>query len=305
MNVFIIGGTGYVGRQILRDLVNAGHQVTCLLRNGSEKKIPDECTASVQMIPGDLEDEDSLRKGIRNAEAVIYLPGLVREFPTLGLTNRRIVLEGAKRVIDLAVRNNVKKFLLMSANGVKSGSGIGYQESKYEAEEYLKRSNLLWTIFRPSIIFGNESEGLMNFIQVIKDLLTLAPFVVPVIGDGKYRFQPISIYNVSEGFIKSLTHTESQGKTYHLGGPEMYSYNEILEIVGEIYGTKKIKIHQPLFLMKPLIHLMETFPFFPISTAQLNMLLEENIVPDWKRYFNDLRIHPISFREGLKKSTSQ
>ena len=76
-------------------------------------------------------------------------------------------------------------------------------------------------------MFGNEREGFVNFMSVLQDLLAMAPFVVPVLGDGKYRFQPIAIQNVSEGFVKALTNDGSVGKTYDVAGPDRYTYNEL------------------------------------------------------------------------------
>ena len=301
MKAFLTGSTGYVGRQIVRDLVKAGHNVRALIRPGSEPKLPSEVRDKIEIAHGDTTDPSTLRGKLDGCAAVINLPGLLREFPRKGITFQKVHFEGTKNLAEEAKRAGVKRFVQMSALGVRAGSTTGYQKTKWLAEEYLRASGLDWTIFRPSVIFGREDEGLINFLSVLVDLLNMMPLFVPVIGNGKYRFQPVALENVSEGFVKSLTTPASIGKVYEVGGPQKMTYNEMLDLVGEAIGKKKVKFRQPVFVMKTLASFLDGFKFFPISKDQITMLLEENICSDEQPFFRDFQIKPIYFRDGLAR----
>ncbi|HTR80754.1 MAG TPA: complex I NDUFA9 subunit family protein [Bacteroidota bacterium] len=301
MRIFLTGGTGYVGRQILRDLCAKGHAVTTLVRPGSRHKLPDELRRNVALIEGDILRPESYANAFHKCEACINLPGILREFPSKGVTFEGVHFRGTKLLIDLAGKNAPIRFIQMSALGVRQGAATKYQKTKYRAEEYLKASGMHWTIFRPSLMFGNEKEGLMNFMTVLKDLLAMAPFVVPVLGDGKYRFQPVAVQNVSEGFVEALERPEAIGKTYDVAGPDRFSYNELLDIVSRVVGVNKIKLHQPMTLMKIAALLFGRFQFFPVSRDQITMLQEENISDRWEEFFYDFNITPLRLVENIQK----
>ena len=113
----------------------------------------------------------------------------------------------------------------------------------------IRDSTLEWTIFRPSLIFAPGSE----FVHMISEVIRRLP-VVPVIGDGQYRMQPVSRRDVATSFVKALEMPATIGKTYNLGGGESYSYDEILDLTSQAMGKGKAsKIHQPLFVIKPMI----------------------------------------------------
>jgi uncharacterized protein YbjT (DUF2867 family) len=124
---------------------------------------------------------------------------------------------------------------------------------------------------------------------------------VPIIGDGEYRMQPVSRQNVVDGFIMSLNMDQTIGKTYELGGPDKLSYNKIVDEIGNALGKTKVrKIHMPLSMMKTVIKMMEGFSAFPITSGQLQMLLMENIC-DQQPYFEEFKIAPVSFKDGIKE----
>lgn len=299
MKVFMTGATGYVGRKILCDLLKEGYHIRALIRPGSESKLPSSIEGRIEKVYGDITDLKSLKEKIKGCSAVIHLPGIIREFPKKGLTYELIHYNGAKNVIDIAVKEGTERFILMSALGVKPDGVSNYQISKYKAEEYLKNSGLKYTIFRPSVIFGCEDKSATNFIKVILNLLKLP--IVPVIGSGKYQLQPIAIENISQGVVKCLIMNETIGKTYESAGPEKFTYNEIVEMVGKAIGKKKIlRIHIPVTLIMLQAKLLQNYSFFPISVSQLKMLLEDNITDNWEEFFNTFKIEPIKFVDGLK-----
>lgn len=301
MKVFLTGATGYVGRQVVRDLVKAGYAVVALVRKGSEPKLPEGIAGSITVVNGDIQKPESYRDALQSCDAIINLPGLLREFPNKGITFEGVHFLGTKLLVDEAQKIGTPRFIQMSALGVRQGARPKYQETKFRAEEYLKASGLRWTIFRPSLMFGSEKEGFANFMNVLRDLLEMGPFVVPVLGDGKYRFQPVALQNVSEGFVKALTIDGSVGKTYDVAGPDRYTYNELLDMVAYVVGKHKIKIHQPMVLMKMMASMFGGFKFFPVSRDQITMLEEENISDRWKEFFDDFAIAPFRIVENIHK----
>jgi NADH dehydrogenase len=301
MKVFLTGATGYVGRQVVRDLIKSGYAVVALVRKGSEPKLPEGIAGSITVVDGDIRTPESYRDALQSCNAIINLPGLLREFPKRGITFEGVHFLGTKFLVDEAQKSGITRFIQMSARGVREGASPKYQETKLRAEEYLKSSRLQWTVFRPSLMFGNEKEGFANFISVLRDLLAMAPFVVPVLGDGKYRLQPVAVQNVSEGFVKALTSEGSAGRTYDVAGPDRYTYDELLVMVAYVVGKHKIKIHQPMVLMKMMASILGGFNFFPVSQDQITMLEEENISDRWKEFFDDFAITPLRIVENIHK----
>ncbi|MDA0987164.1 MAG: complex I NDUFA9 subunit family protein [Bacteroidetes bacterium] len=302
MKIFITGGTGYVGRQIIRDLVKSGHSVTALIRSGSENKIPTELDGKINIVFGDIIHPETYRNSLIGIEAIINLPGLLREFPKKGIKFEDVHFLGTKILIDEAKKAVVSRFIQMSALGVRENSFTKYQQTKFKAEEYLKQSGLNFTIFRPSVIFGNEKEGQINFITVLSELLNLLPIFVPVVGKGLYKFQPASIENVSQGFVKALSTPESIGKTFEVTGKDVYTYNQILEMIMHARSNYKIKLYQPYFVMKILSKLLDRFPFFPISEGQLIMLKENSVSENWNEFYSTFGIQPIRLVETINKN---
>jgi len=134
---------------------------------------------------------------------------------------------------------------------------------------------------------------------MLADLIRKMP-VIPVIGKGSYRMQPVAIAEVAASFVKALTLPATIGQTFQLGGRESYTYEEILDHTGAAIGHSPVrKLHHPVFMMKPVIKLLEGASAFPITSDQLTMMLEGNVCDpgDWATAFD---IDPISFAEGIR-----
>lgn len=297
MKLFLTGSSGYVGRGILKQLALKKCEVVCLIRKQAHS-VPSGCTSYIN---GDILNPETYIHSLKSCDSVIYLPGLLREFPAKGITFENVHFKGVKILVDLCSEYNVKRFILMSANGVRENATTEYYKTKYRAEEYLKKSNLDWTIFRPSVIFGDESEKNKNFISVIINLLKI-PLFFPVIGDGNYRFQPISLKNLADAVVMSLDNNNSIGKTYIACGLNVLTYNEIIDIVMDALGKKKIKVHLPIKIMKFVAKYLDKFEWFPFSQDQITMLLEENILKEGVNIFDEFPISPASLKEEINKT---
>lgn len=300
MRVFLTGSTGYVGGQVLQDLLAQDHNVRCLVRAMSRGKL--RARPGVETVVGDIVEPRTLRGKLDGCEAAIHLVGIIREFPREGITWERIHWQGARNVIDEAERAGARRFLLMSAMGVRADGVSQYQTTKYRAEEYLRQSGLEWTIFRPSLIFGERDQSVNTFAKIVK----LAPFY-PIFGrTGESRFQPVAVENVAEGFVKALNIPASIGKTYEVGGPDIYTLRELIQTIGEVLGKRRVRtvtIPMPLVVLQArLFQHVKLFgrPLLPFSVDQLRMLSEDN-VGNIEPFFRELGIQPIGFKEGIAR----
>ena len=297
MKVALFGATGFVGSYLTDELISQNFIPRILVRPGSDNKLhkKDKC----EIVNGDISDEKALKLTIQGCNTVIYNVGIIREFPKKGQTFEALHFHGAKRCIDIAKKLNIPRFILMSANGVKL-DGTRYQTTKLMAEEYLKWSKLNYTIFRPSLIFGDPRGERPEFCtQLKKDMLSL-PFPAPnfhtglnPFNAGKFSMSPIHVKDVAKIFIQSLSKDEMVNKTYHLGGQE-YSWIDIINTITSSYDKTKWTVPAPVFVIKILASFLDRFSWFPVTKDQISMLVEGNICKS-EDLFKMCDISPILF----------
>ena len=298
MKVSIFGGSGFVGDYLIRELVNRKHDVYTLVRYGNQGKIKDN--NKIRIITGDIDNPTSMEQTIMNTEAIIYNIGIIREYKSKDITFENLHYNGLKKCVDLAIKLNVKRFILMSANGVCE-NGTGYQSTKFKAEQYLKNSGLDWTIFRPSLIFG-DSNGKQEFCKQLRDDMLSLPIPGPLFFDGlsilnagKFKMSPVHVEDVTKIFIKSLSMEETFGNIYELGGDDL-TWKSIVRIIANASNKmEKMFVPVPVFIVKIVAGIMGSL--FPISKDQMTMLMEGNTC-DSQENFNLFGItSPIKFNE--------
>jgi len=299
MKVAVIGGTGFVGSYLVDELLAQNHQPTLLVRPGSESKVAqaEHCV----MVNGDVKDAESIRRTLQDCAAAIYNIGILRESKSKGITFEALQYQGAVRTIDIAVELGVKRFLLMSANGVKP-QGTPYQTSKYRAEQYLQQTTLDWTIFRPSLLFG-DPRGTMEFCTQLKNQMIEPPIPAPLFYEGlfptdagSFEMSPIHVKDVATAFVKALTMPAAHGQIYGLCGPDAFTWKRIIQTIAAACGKTKLALPAPVFFVKTVAALFEGMESFPITRDQLTMLLEGNTC-DASEVFKLLGITPIRFEQ--------
>jgi len=280
MKVAVIGGTGFVGLHITRQLIAAGHVPRLLVRPGSDAKIErlDVC----EVVQGTVADTAALLNCLTGADAVIYLIGILREIPSKGVTFEALQHQGVLSSIAAAQQAGVSRFLLMTANGIRA-DGTPYQRTKYQAEQALKASGLRWTIFRPSVIFG-DPQGRMEFCSQLKKDIIDSPMPAPLFYDGllpikagAFELAPVSVTDVASAFVLALSEPRTESQTYSLCGPERLSWKEILTTIAAASGKSKLMLPAPAAAIKATAALLDRFPWFPITRDQIAMLLEGNV----------------------------
>jgi NADH dehydrogenase len=306
MTVFLTGGTGFVGSYVLQALLRAGHDVRCLMRDPSDPlALPDPSSEptgpSVERVRGDITDPSSFGDHLSGCDAVVHLVGIIEEHPGRGITFERIHVEGTRHVADKARQAGVDRFIHMSANGARPSGGTAYQTTKWEAEQIVQAAGFEhWTIFRPSILFGDPGPDNPEFASQLLDEL-IRPFPVwPIFGDGMYQIQPVAVEEVASAFVQAIQRPAASGRTYFAGGPDRIAYRHVLDIIARGAGLNpKPKVSVPMPLARLGVSTVGRTGLLPISPAQFNMLIEGN-TGDNSAFYADFDLTPTRFtKEAL------
>ena len=290
MKVFMAGGTGFVGGNLCATLREAGHELRLLVHSRHE------CHGSgIEQVEGDATDMQTFAGKVAGCDAVINLIGIIREFPGRGISFEKLHVEATRTMLAATKQAGIRRYIQMSSLGTRPDAVSGYHQTKWRAEELVRESGLEWTIFRPSLIFGPGDA----FVNMLAGQIRKLP-VVPVIGDGAYRMQPISVNDVARCFSMALGMPETVGQTFELCGGDRMSFGEMLDVIGKVLGKKSVpKLHNPLGIMKLATALLERFQFYPVTMDQIQMLLEENICDGrWREAF---RFEPEPFEPGISR----
>ena len=249
----------------------------------------------IEIIRGDVTDPRAVSGAVAGCDAAVNLVGIIREFPGKGVTFQRLHMEATRNVVDAARQAGVRRYLQMSALGTRQDAVSNYHKTKYAAEEYVRGSGLHWTIFRPSLIFGPRDA----FVNMLADQVRKFP-IIPVVGDGSYRMQPIHADDVARCFVSSLDMPETVGQTYELCGPDRLTYLQMLDAVGRALGRKRVTtVGSPLSLIRAVVPFLQKIPAFPLTSDQLQMLIEESICDcAWQQTF---AFDPVRFVAGIRE----
>jgi len=275
MKLLIAGASGFVGEQITTDALARGHEVMAIVhsnKHASANAIPVACDVT------SIASVESATKNLR-VDAVIYLPGLLREFPSKGVTFQGVHVDGVRNLLKASAQMGTTRWLQMSALGTSPNAATSYFRTKWQAEQLVRASELDWTIVRPSVIFPVTPTTKLNFIGELAGVIRHAP-VLPIFGDGDYRMQPVALTDVSRVFLDSLEKSEAITQTFELGGPEKLRYEVILKLIASALHKRRPAIHIPFGIVTFVASLFDRFPFFPLTRDQLTMLKNENIVHD-------------------------
>jgi len=290
--VFVTGGTGFVGRAVIQALRAEGCAVRCLVRRGSERDL--RGLGAIERIEGDVMSRQSLEHAMDGCDAVIHLVGIIREHPAVGVTFERVHTQGTINVLEAAAAVCARRYVHMSALGTRSGARSRYHRTKWSAEEAVRASPVPWTIFRPSIIYG-RGDG---FVTVLARMIQRLP-IVPIIGAGRQRLQPVPVVDVAQGFVRALTLDASVKHTYDVGGPEPVTMVDLIDRVAAAMGRRRpIKAHVPLGLVRGVTRVLYRFSDYPLTPDQLLMLEEENTCEPGP-FYETFGLVPVPLDTGL------
>jgi len=289
MIVAVTGGTGFVGKVVVSELLGAGYEVQILSR-GTPEMLPE----GARHFAGNVVTGEGLDAFVAGVDSVIHLVGIIREAGSN--TFELVHHKGTVNIIVAAAQAGVRRYLHMSAMGTREGAASIYHQTKYAGEEAVRASGLDWTIFRPSTIFGPGD----SFINMLAGMMRKLP-VLPVIGAGTNKMQPVFVENVAAAFKNTLESDVHIGKTYELGGPDLLNFMQILGIISQVIDKKPLLLPVPVQIVAPAVKLAQLLKLpLPISSDQLIMLGEDNIRTGGDPV-EELGIEWTPFEEGIRQ----
>jgi uncharacterized protein YbjT (DUF2867 family) len=266
VRVAVTGGSGFVGIHTVRALKHAGHEVVVIARGKGRQPKGDR----VSFVRADLTDSPALATIFAGCDAVVHLVAVIRERGRQ--TYDRVNREGTVIVADAAKQAGIGHLFYQGALGADPDPRFPYLLSKWEAEQAVRASGIPYTAFRPGLIFG-PGDG---FFTLLARLMRIEP-VIPIAGDGRTLFQPISVADVTRCIVLALERGPSN-RVHELGGPDQMSYEDIILTIKETLGLHRKVVHVPVPMMLPLAFMMEkVLRNPPVTRDQLRMLARNNI----------------------------
>jgi len=264
MKVMVAGGSGFLGKHVVSELISRGHRVVVLSR-GTRNPIDAEGVTSIvcDVAAGDLPLEN-----MRECNAVVNLIGIKREVASQ--TFARVHVEATKHLIEAAREAHLERFVHVSVIAARPDPCNGYHDTKWQAEELVRESGLNFTILKPGVIYGPGDDMITHLVKMIR----FCP-LFPVVGNGESILQPVSGRDVARVVAASLERDVSIGKTYEVVGPERMMLRDVVRTVASGTSLKVCIIPTPIWFQRVSVRLMNALVRNPLSTpAQLQMLID-------------------------------
>jgi uncharacterized protein YbjT (DUF2867 family) len=273
--VTVVGGSGFVGRYAVRALAKNGYRIRAACRRpdlaGYLQPMGD--VGQIQPVQANLRYPDSVRKTVEGADVVINAVGILASGGAQ--TFKAVHVDGARAVAKAAREAGAKRFIHVSAIGASRSSPAQYAQTKAAGEAAVLEEFPSAVILRPSIVFGPEDEFFNRFASMAR----VSP-VLPLIGGGRTRFQPIYVGDLGEAIANVANGAGTPGAIYELGGPEVLSFRELLERTLTYAGRKRGFISMPFWLAK--VQALLTWPLpnslRPLTVDQVRLLQSDNVV---------------------------
>jgi NADH dehydrogenase len=285
----VFGGSGFIGRHLIKRLAKTGTVIRVATRHPSSANFLRTNGAVGQIIPiaTNINDDASVAAAVRDADIVINLIGILYESGVN--TFRGTQGEAPGRIARAAKAAGAQRFVQISAIGADAGSTAEYARSKAAGEQAVLKAFPEATILRPSIVFGPEDGFFNRFAAMAR----ISP-VLPLIGGGHTKFQPVYVGDVADAIMKVLENPTTQGKTYELGGPQVYSFKEIMELVLAETRRKRFLVPVPWGVAEFQGKILGKLPKPPLTLDQVELLKRDNVVAPGAATLQDLGISPTA-----------
>ena len=293
--ILVTGATGYIGRHLVARLVEQGERPRCLVRDmqRAARILP---AAQVEFVQGDTTHAATLAAALQGVDTVVHTAFMTADHKqSNGNHYYETNVQGTANLIKAAQAAGVIRIIEMSGLGTRPDKPGTYMQGRYEAERMLKESGLDWTIIQPSVLFGKDAP----FIKGLTDLIRTSP-VVPLIGGGKIQFQPIYVEDVVTVVLKVLQEPErTNHKTYTIGGPEYYTFTQIINALLHTMHKSRLKAPAPNVLVGIGAAAMEAvLPRPPLTKAAMTLFTFDNIT-DLNSVERDFGFTPMAFSKFL------
>lgn len=284
----VFGGTGFIGRHIIRRLARTGCIIRVPSRHPGQAAFLKSNGAVGQIVPMvcDINDDASVARAVNGADLVINLVGILAESGRARFN--AIHTEAAERIARLAKGADVARLVQVSALGADAASPSVYARSKAAAEDAVRAVFPDAVIVRPSVVFGPEDGFFNRFAALAQGC------AVPLIGGGHTRFQPVYVGDVADAVMAAATRPDVLGKTYELGGPRQYSLRQIIDLILSITARKPRLITLPWGIATLLATFLELLPGKPLTRDQVTLLKRDNVVSGQLPGLVDLGVTPTA-----------
>lgn len=284
--VTVFGGSGFLGRHTVRALARAGWRIRVAVRhpNGAFFLRPLGSVGQIDLVKCDVSDPDAVARAIQGADAVVNLCGILFQS---GQTFEEVQADGAAHVAQAAAAAGVAALVHVSALGADSQSDSEYAVTKAQGEDAVREAFPKAVILRPSIVFGPED----GFFNKFASLARFTP-ALPLIGGGHTRFQPVFVGDVAQAIVAGLGRQD--GRTYELGGPAVYTFKEVLQLILRETGRRRMLVPLPFGLAMIKAGFLQILPKPLLTVDQVRLLKKDNVVSPTASGLKDLGITPTS-----------
>ena len=289
--ILVTGASGYLGNYLIKELRKNNFKIICLKRNPKKYFKLDFCkTYNI-----DITDKNSLKTVLndKKIDLVIHLAAIKNNHdPNIEKVN----VIGTKNLIEICEQNNVKKIIYISSTAAHSQTDL-YGKTKKRAEEIIKSSKLEYVILRVGTIYSEDSPFIINLITLIKTI----PIFTPIIGDGKYKINPVYINDVISSIIEIINKGCINRKTYYIVGPKPIEFNKFINLIKKSFNINTINIHIPIFLSYFILFIIEKIKYSPLlSKSFITSIRNQQDYPIFEAR-KDFNYNPIEFNEGIKR----
>ncbi len=285
----VFGGSGFIGRYVVHGLAKLGYTIRVPSRYPADTAYLRIAGVAGQVnpIPLRLHDQRSIAAAVKGASLVINLIGELTD-------NRRnsfefVHGETAGRIARAAASAAAARLIHVSAIGADPHSPSRYGASKGHGEDQVREAFPQATILRPSIVFGPEDQFFNRFAAMAR----LVP-ALPLIGGGKTRFQPVYVSDIADAVAHAAAHADTEGKLYELGGPEIYTFRQLMELMLKTIDRKAALLPLPFGLASFQAKFLELAPGKPLTRDQVELLKRDNVVSQGALTLSDLGVTPTA-----------
>jgi len=302
--ILVAGGTGFLGSAIVGELASRGRPVAVMSRDpgGVPSRFPN---LQLEARAGDARDAASLHNAVDGVDTVVscmQFPNFPIENARRGETFEEIDARGNERLVAAAVAAGVRGYVYLSGAGAAADGRYHWLRSKWRAEEAVRGSSLRHTILRPSWVYGPGDRSLNRFVGFARHLPLL-----PVIGDGQQRLQPVFVDDVARAVADSIDSEAAANQVFEIGGPDVLTMDAILATMLDVMGLRKRLVHAPAFAPRAAGAVLELLPLprRPLSRDAVTFITMDALADNGPllRAFPNLRLTPL--REGLATYLSE
>ena len=292
----ILGGGGFIGRYLVRNLTKKNYRCIISTRKAFQKGyLKTQATpGAIELIDWNPNNFSELKEAIKNSDVVINLIGILYETRKQKFYNIHTNIPEA--VAKICSESDVKKFIHVSAIGASENSKSLYQKSKFQGEVRALENFKNTVVIRPSVVCGTED----NFTNLFSKLSILP--VIPVVGIN-YKFQPILVNDVADAIVHAIELKDNEGKIYEIGGPKVISFGDMVKSILKTINKKRFVVPMPMPIAKIQSSILSLLPIPPILTKDQCEILSEadNVVSNNHMTLQDLNVKPSDVEEAMKK----